>query len=180
MFLGIHSVRIFFPRRREQLIASIGTIPWRIIYSVISLGSLGLIIYGYSLTRGNAELLYAPLSGLYKPILVVMAVALILFVASDFGSSHIKRIVRHPLLVGVLLWSLVHLAMNGDAASLAMFGSFLLWSVLSLFSAIRRSSDEQPPAIIRNDILSVVVGLALFALIMWKLHGWLIGVQPII
>src|SRR5207237_9931849 len=36
------------------------------------------------------------------------------------------RVTRHPFLWGVALWSLVHLIMNGDLASVILFGSLLL------------------------------------------------------
>ena len=38
----------------------------------------------------------------------------------------IGRITRHPFLWGVALWALVHLIVNGDLASLILFGSLLL------------------------------------------------------
>jgi uncharacterized membrane protein len=36
------------------------------------------------------------------------------------------RITRHPFLWGVALWALVHLIVNGDLASLVLFGSLLV------------------------------------------------------
>src|SRR2546429_8678386 len=36
------------------------------------------------------------------------------------------RVTRHPFLWGVALWSLVHLIMNGDQASVILSGSLLL------------------------------------------------------
>jgi uncharacterized membrane protein len=41
----------------------------------------------------------------------------------------IVRITRHPFLWGVALWALVHLIVNGDLASLILFGSLLLLSL---------------------------------------------------
>jgi uncharacterized membrane protein len=38
----------------------------------------------------------------------------------------IIRITRHPFLWGVALWALVHVAANGDVASVIFFGSLLL------------------------------------------------------
>ena len=38
----------------------------------------------------------------------------------------VLRITRHPFLWGVVLWSLVHLAANGDQASVVFFGTFLV------------------------------------------------------
>ena len=38
----------------------------------------------------------------------------------------IVRVTRHPFLVGVGLWAVVHLIGNGDAASAVLFGTFVL------------------------------------------------------
>jgi len=38
-------------------------------------------------------------------------------------------ITRHPFLWGIALWALVHLIINGDLASLILFGSLLLLAV---------------------------------------------------
>jgi uncharacterized membrane protein len=44
------------------------------------------------------------------------------------------RITRHPFLWGVALWAAVHLVVNGDAASVVLFGSLLLLAVGGPFS----------------------------------------------
>jgi uncharacterized membrane protein len=41
----------------------------------------------------------------------------------------IVRVTRHPFLIGVGLWALVHLVANGDAASLVFFAT---WAVVAL------------------------------------------------
>jgi uncharacterized membrane protein len=46
----------------------------------------------------------------------------------------ILRITRHPFLWGVALWAAFHLAANGDAASVVLFGTLLVLSVAGTFS----------------------------------------------
>jgi uncharacterized membrane protein len=56
------------------------------------------------------------------------------------------RITRHPFLWGVALWASVHLIINGDLASLILFGSLLLLAVggtLSIDAKRRRNGGEQ-------------------------------------
>jgi len=56
------------------------------------------------------------------------------------------RITRHPFLWGVALWALVHLIINGDLASLVLFGSLLVLAVggtLSIDAKRRRNFGEQ-------------------------------------
>jgi uncharacterized membrane protein len=56
------------------------------------------------------------------------------------------RITRHPFLCGIALWALVHLIINGDLASLILFGSLLVLAVrgtLSIDAKRRRNFGEQ-------------------------------------
>ena len=66
------------------------------------------------------------------------------------------RVTRHPFLWGVALWAAGHLMVNGDLASLILFGSLLVLAVLGTTSidAKRRralgatweASRRRPPA----------------------------------
>jgi uncharacterized membrane protein len=49
--------------------------------------------------------------------------------AENQPARGIQRITRHPFLWGVALWSLIHLLLNGDLASLVFFGSFLILAI---------------------------------------------------
>jgi hypothetical protein len=44
----------------------------------------------------------------------------------------IARKMRHPMLIGVILWSVAHLLANGDWASVVLFGGMLIWAVVSI------------------------------------------------
>ena len=50
----------------------------------------------------------------------------------------IQRITRHPFLWGVALWSVTHLVLKGDLASVIFFGSFLILAVRGPFSIDRK------------------------------------------
>jgi uncharacterized membrane protein len=86
-----------------------------------------------------------------------------------------------PLLLATKLWATAHLLVNGTLADILLFGSFLVWAVADRIS-LRHRIDNLVPQLLRspvNDIVAVVVGLAIyFAFGRW-LHSWLIGV-PII
>lgn len=65
----------------------------------------------------------------------------------------VLRITRHPLLWGVALWSLFHLSTTGDVASVMLFGSLFILSVLGTFSIDakrRRKLGEQWDAFARQ------------------------------
>jgi uncharacterized membrane protein len=46
----------------------------------------------------------------------------------------VLRITRHPFLMGVALWAIAHLIVNGDLAALILFGSLLLLVVPGAYS----------------------------------------------
>lgn len=51
LFLGIHSIRIFFDDWRTEQLDRLGATRWKAAYSLASLAGLGLIVLGYSQAR---------------------------------------------------------------------------------------------------------------------------------
>ncbi|MEL6947662.1 MAG: NnrU family protein, partial [Pseudomonadota bacterium] len=132
-------------------------------------------IYGYGLAREEATILYSPIQGSVGLSLILVPIALILVVASQVPTGYIKRAVQHPMLLGVILWAISHLANNGDWASVLMFGSLLVWSVLNIISCYRRGG-RPAEASLAGDIIAVIVGLILTYAFVRFLHEYLFGV----
>jgi uncharacterized membrane protein len=83
------------------------------------------------------------------------------------------------MLVAIKLWALSHLIVNGDLASLILFGSFLAYAVYDRISVKRRGALGPLGAKtggIAGDLTVVVAGVALYAFMLHMGHGWLIGV----
>ncbi len=100
-------------------------------------------------------------------------------VAADI-KSNIKRYLRHPMLIGVALWSSAHLFANGDFASILLFGSFLAYSIFGMFSANRRGATKQVEKYpLSKDAIIVVFGLVAYVIFIKYLHPYLIGVAII-
>ena len=114
--------------------------------------------------------------------MLIMLPVFVLLVAA-YAPGRIQRAAKHPMILAVKIWALAHLLANGDAASVLLFGSFLAWGVIARISLKRRQAAN--PHVVpvagsgRNDLIAVVVGLLVYALFVWKVHVWLIGV-PII
>ena len=180
LFLGIHSVRIFAADVRKAQIAKGGEQRWKGIYSLVSLAGLVVLIWGYSLARPDAAILYEPPVWMKHINALLMLVALIALMASQFPAGKIKAALKHPMLVAVKLWAVGHLLSNGDLASILLFGSFLAWAVLDRISVKRRGDMGTTIAgPLSNDIAPVVIGLVLYGLLVWKGHAWLFGVSPL-
>ncbi|MEP3275877.1 MAG: NnrU family protein, partial [Stappiaceae bacterium] len=99
--------------------------------------------------------------------------------------GYIKKIVKHPQILAIKIWAFSHLLANGDLPSVILFGSFLAWGVTGRISMKRRdrervgSGNVDGQAKVSADLIAIVVGLAIYALFVWKVHTWLIGV-PIV
>jgi uncharacterized membrane protein len=129
---------------------------------------------------GKNPVLWDPPSWTRHIAFLLMLPAMILLVAA-FVPSRIRTAAKHPMLAAIKAWALSHLLVNGDLGSLVLFGSFLAFAVYDRISIKRRPvsvpAGPPPPAI--NDVLVIVGGLALYAVMMFWGHGALIGV-PIV
>lgn len=54
----------------------------------------------------------------------------------------ILRITRHPFLSGVALWSVIHLVVNGDQASLILFGSMAVLAIAGAWSIDGKRAEK--------------------------------------
>jgi uncharacterized membrane protein len=179
LFLGIHSVRIVAPGVRDRQIAAGGEGRWKAIYSIVALIGLALIVWGYSMARLTAPILYDPPTGLRHVNLLLMYFAFVFLVASQMPAGRIKAAVRHPMLLAVKIWAFGHLLANGDLAALLLFGTFLAWAVVDRISLKRRGDAGPAAGPAKWDIAAIVVATALYALFVWRLHLWLFGVPAI-
>lgn len=179
LFLGIHSVRVFAPAARDNFIASRGEGAWKNMYTIVSIIGLALLIWGYGQARGDNVFLYSPPTWFSHILLLLMAPAMILLVASQVPTGYIKKKVKNPMLLAVKIWALGHILVNGDLASWLLFGSFIVWAVLVLISTKKRGQTFPAETSKMGDILSVVIGLGLwFGIAVWA-HERFIGVAVI-
>jgi len=106
------------------------------------------------------------------------------------------RITRHPFLWGVGLWAATHLVLNGDVASLILFGTFLVLAVGGTasidakrrrkfperwpkfaqatssvpFAAIARGGNRLAPAVAEIGLWRIIAALVLYG-VAFYLHG---------
>ena len=183
IFLGTHAFTMA-RERRAALVARLGEVPYKLLYSGLSLLGLILIGNGFGQYRaaGMIDLWYPPVWTRHLA-LTLNILAFICLVAA-YVPGRIKRALKHPMLAAVKIWALAHLIANGDLGSILLFGSILAWAVMARISAKRRRDEVRDhagpavePAGLRNDVIAVVAGIAVwFAFARW-LHPWWIGVS---
>jgi uncharacterized membrane protein len=110
---------------------------------------------------------------------------LMLLALWTFGSSAAKGAkvwpankIRHPQLTAVKIWAVGHLLVNGDLASVILFGGLLAWAVVSVILINKAEPDWAAPETAGRPTLIrlTVITLVLFVLIA-LVHTWL-GYYP--
>lgn len=181
LFLGAHSVRIFADDWRSATIERIGEMPWKGLYSLISIAGFVLIIIGYSAARQHPVLLWSPPTGLRHTASLLTLVSFVFLAAAYVPGNGIKAKLRHPMVLAVKVWAFSHLLANGTLADVFLFGSFLAWAILDFRSARGRDAAAgtvYPSGTGAATAATVVVGIALWAgFAFWAHEAW-IGVNP--
>ena len=172
LFIVLHLVPSV-PPLRAALVAAMGEMPYRGAFSLVALASLVMVVWGFP--DAPFEPVYTAPSWGRHVAMGVVPVALVLFAAANMA-THIRAALRHPMLVGLLLWALAHLVANGDLRSVTLFGSFAGFAVVAAVSAVARgkrpAADKTPR--IALDAAAVVSGLAVAGLLAY-FHGTLFG-----
>jgi uncharacterized membrane protein len=177
IFFGIHLLPVNRPLR-AGLAGRFGEGTYKGIFSVIALVGFVLIVLGFAKMLGSKNpILWDPPTWTRHLAFALMLPAMILLVAA-FIPSRIRAATKHPMLIAVKIWALAHLLANGDAASMVLFGSFLAYAVFDRISLKRRGNTGAggANAPIINDVMVVVIGVALYAFMLFWGHRLLIGV----
>lgn len=179
LFLGVHSVAIVAPNLRAGAVVRLGEGAWKGLYALVSLVGFILICYGFGLARQAPVLLYAPPAWLRHLALILMLPVFPLILAA-YLPGRIKTAAKHPMLAAVKLWAFAHLLANGTLADVLLFGGFLIWAVADRISLKRRPQAVRtaPPGP-WNDAIAVVLGLAIYAVLLGWGHVRLFGVPPL-
>jgi len=178
LFFGMHSASIVALPLRDRLAAK-SELGWKALYGLVSLAGVVLVARGYAELRQTPTLLYVSPVWVRHVAAVFLLPTFVLFLAPYFP-GRIASATKHPQLVAVKIWAVAHLLVNGTLADAMLFGSFLVWAVADRISM--KSRPVRPisgaPASAVNDVVLVVVGLALYvALVLW-LHEVAFGVRP--
>jgi len=175
LFIGVHLVPTS-PRLRGAVTSAIGLNGYKGAFSLVSAAGLVLIWIGYA--RTPYEPIFTPSQTARLVLPVAMALAFTLM-ACAYAPGRIRRVVRHPMMASVLIWSSLHLLANGDLASNILFGSFAIWSVFAILSAMQRGQKLGDNRIRPwADLIAAAIGLIVFGIVFYS-HAWLFGVPPV-
>jgi len=136
--------------------------------------SVALMILGY---RGaeTVDLWYPP-KWLTHVNNLLMVLAFFFYTADGMKAGFVARM-RHPQLTGFKTWTIAHLLVNGDLASVILFGGLLAWAVVTVI-VINRSQREWTPKVAKPGAMPKALAATLVTVVVvMGIHNWL-GVQP--
>jgi uncharacterized membrane protein len=180
LFGGLHLFSTLLPQQRNRLRDGIGENPWKIVYSLLSLLGIVFFVLAYrNMAEGGlGDLLYQPWAQ-GKHLLMLLTLFAFILIGASHGKGYIKAFVRHPMSLGVALWSAGHLLVNGERALVWIFGTFLVVAVADLiFSSARGKGPTHEPRL-RSDVIAVIVGVVLYALFLVGFHTHVLGVPVV-
>lgn len=212
-FIAIH-LGVSGTTMRDAMVARIGLKAYMIVFSLASVGAMVWLVSAYQAAD------YVPTWGRlewWKPFMIALMLPAFLLVVVGLATPNptsvagealvaaaprgIVRITRHPFLIGVGLWSGLHLVGNGDWASFLFFAALLVVSLAGTVSidakrrralgdaawdqfASRTSIVPFGAILARRNTVSwsemgwrPVAGLAVYAVMLGG-HAHVVGVSP--
>jgi uncharacterized membrane protein len=154
---------------RPWLVARFGERAYRAGFSVASIAALWWLVVAYRAAPYQA--LWSTPRWLYWLPLVVVPLALVLlagsfttpsptalggekFLEQPAPARGVLRITRHPFLWSVVAWSLAHLAVNSDVASLLFFSSLGVTALRGTFDIDRKRRRGSSEAFARFEAVT--------------------------
>lgn len=151
VFLALHLL-VSGTRVRDALTGRIGDGPYMGLFSLASIAGLAWLGFAFAAARHDAanDVLWG-VSGATRGVQLVLQLVAMLLIVPGLATPNptsvrqeatlqkpdvvkgMVRITRHPFLWGVAIWALGHLLVNGDAASIVLFGAML---ALALFGTV--------------------------------------------
>ena len=171
IFFSIHLVPIL--PIKNILINRLGENKYKGLFSIIALVGLLIIIYGFS--RADFYPIWDPLPYSKEIALALMPISMILLAAANI-QTNIKKFIKHPMLIAILIWSFVHLIANGDLRSIILFGSFGLYALIDIFFSKKvLTTNIEAKYTLSKDIMVIIIGLVAYLIIVYY-HQFIAGV----
>ncbi len=164
----------YFKRVTPDLRASMGD-KGKLVVTLLLVLSIVLMVLGYR--AADFVDVWTPPSWAVHINNTLMVIALYLTSPGPKKGAIFYKL-RHPMLLGFGLWAIAHLLVNGDQASILLFGGMLFWAVSQAMLINRAEPDwtPNPKGRIVKDIMFLAISVLLLGVIGY-VHS-LIGPSP--
>ena len=177
LFLGPH-VFVTMRPQRDAAVKQLGVWPYKGLFAVVSVAGLYVTGKGFGMYDAAGPLVLWTAPTWTRHITEALMLLACVFVAAAYLPGNIKRVLRHPMLVGVKTWAVAHILVNGDVGGIILFGSVLAWAVYDRITLKHRSDPgglSIPEGGLKNDVAAVVVGIILFLALGFVFHPVVVG-----
>ncbi|MBL1142195.1 MAG: NnrU family protein [Proteobacteria bacterium] len=175
LWVVIHLFPSICKNTRATIVEKIGLMPYKGLFAILILLSMVLIVIGWQSI--SPEDIYIPAAwGRYITFILVL-LTFILFVAAK-RKTNIKRVLRHPQLTGLVLWSIGHMFANEDNRSVILFTALGIWAILEIIMINKREGVWKKPEAVpmKSDVITVTGGFVLYAALIFA-HPYITGIK---
>ena len=170
LWWAAHFFKRLMPEQRAAMgDAGKGVVALALVVSIL------LMVFGYRMT----DFIYVWGPPVFMIHINNLLVLIAIYMMSPAGAKgRLLNKMRHPMLGGFKLWAFAHLLVNGDLASIVLFGGLLAWAVAEVIVINRSEPDWTPgePGTYGKDAMFFVASIVLLGLIGY-IHG-LVGPSP--
>jgi uncharacterized membrane protein len=171
----VHFIPSLTPSIKISLQKKMGEAGYKIAFALSMVISLVLIVFGWrDSVPSHIYSLDFPTKHLTMGLMVF---AFVLFGAAQYP-SRIKTFIRHPQLMGLVVWSVAHLLSNGDSRSVVLFTTLGIWALLEMIFINRRDGIRDKPEIPSwgRELRGLAISLVIFVVIIFA-HPYIAGVS---
>ena len=164
---GAHLFKRVAPEARARL-GNAG----RLLMALLLLASVVMMTLGYQ--QASTTVWWGRQTAWVGANNVLVYLSFYLIAGSQVG-ARVAGVIRHPQLTAVKLWALAHLLVNGDSASLLLFGGLLVWAVLEVVTINKQDGKprlSKPQPSLPREFAAIAITLLIYGVAAY-LHGLL-------
>jgi len=171
-----HMFKRLLPAGREFLDHRFGENLGKGFVALFLISGVILITFGYYHNEFDIYFYTAPtwLTAVMH-LMMLVSVAFLQAGKSLFGhASRLGNKVKHPMLTGLIIWSIAHLLVNGTLMAYILFGGLGLWGYAQIFLLNRGRAEESEPikGTLAGDLILGGIVVVLYAIFVW-IHVYL-------
>ena len=91
-FLGLHSVRVFAEPWRARQLATLGDARWKGLYSLASIVTLALLVWGYAMARVGSPIVWSPPKALHYVTALLVLCGFLLYYLFRFVRAALTQL----------------------------------------------------------------------------------------
>lgn len=173
----VHFIPAIAPSVKKNMVDRHGEYPYKGIFSLLMAFAIYLIISGWG-AAGAGQVYVPPEWGGYAALVLVL-IGFILFLA-PYPPNNIRRMMRHPQLLGMVCWGVGHLLSNGSERAFVFFGGLSVWAIIEIFLLNRRDGEWIKPASVsaKKDLVMVLFCVLVYMVFLYT-HHLLFGGSPL-